>query len=44
MQSVHHELGSQVCDHRLANHLVAAGIEDEGQVHEALLSKNFMNQ
>jgi hypothetical protein len=44
MQSIHPEFGPQVCSHRLTDHLVAAGIEDEGQVHEALLSSNFMNQ
>jgi hypothetical protein len=44
MQSIHHEFGPQVCGHRLADHLAAAGIEDEGQAHEVLLSRSFMNQ
>ena len=35
MQIINHQFGPQVCGHRLTDHFVAAGIEDEGQAHEA---------
>src|SRR5215218_6016063 len=36
LQSIDDELGPQVCGHRPADHLAAAGIKNEGQIHEAL--------